>query len=74
MSDSAPDVKRSPTDTLLSCLEDFGESEPKRVLVIHTNTAGELVCQTSSPYSMVEILGMLEFAKTIIVSRFSKSS
>ena len=42
--DSIPDEKtpemRSPTETLVACMEDFGESEPDRCLVIYTNADG----------------------------------
>jgi hypothetical protein len=34
--------ERTPTETLLSRLEDFGVSEPVSVLVIYTNQHGDL--------------------------------
>ena len=47
MSDnSMPDEKtpevRSPTETLLKCLEDFGESEPTKAIVVYVNVDGDI--------------------------------
>jgi hypothetical protein len=74
MKDSLPDEKtpeeRSPTETLVWCLEDFGASEPERVLVIWVNESGELCWSSSGPYKYTHILGMLECVKLMVQDKF----
>lgn len=74
MNESMPDEKtpevRSPTETLVFCLEDFGDSEPERVLVIWTNKSGDLVWSSSGPYSYTHIIGMIECVKGKVLQRF----
>lgn len=63
MADKIEDQKfnhRTPTETLMHCLEDFGEAEPERVIVVYTNDHGELCWSLSGPRVMTHIIGMLE--------------
>jgi hypothetical protein len=73
---NVPDEKtpeqRTPTGTLMRCLEDFGESEPARVLVIYTNEAGDLCYSSSGPFSYTHIIGMLECVKAQVLEKFLK--
>jgi hypothetical protein len=61
---------RGPTETLVSCLEEFGESEPERVLVIWVNEAGDLCWSTNGPYKHTHIIGMLDCVKARVMQRF----
>ena len=74
MSNSSPDEKtpevRTPTETLVWCLEDFGDSEPKKVLVIWTNQAGDLCWSESGPSHFCENIGILECVKAKIMEKF----
>ena len=75
MSDDAkPDEKtpeyRSPTATLVNCLEEFGVSEPKKVLVIWTNEAGDLCWSESGPSHFCQNIGMLECVKARFMANF----
>jgi hypothetical protein len=69
-----PDQKtpeeRSPTATLLSCLEDFGESEPAKAIVIYTNADGDLCWSVSGPYHFTQVIGMLECVKARVMGKF----
>ena len=56
-------VSRSPTETLIHCLEDFGETEPHCVLVIWKNK-DDLCWSRDSNLSLSEAVGMLECIKT----------
>lgn len=72
--DAAPDEKtpelRSPTETLVACLEDFGKSEPTKVVVVYVNVDGDLCWSTSGPYNFTHVIGMLECARAKIMEKF----
>ena len=75
MSDnSMPDEKtpevRSPTETLLKCLEDFGESEPTKAIVVYVNVDGDICWSVSGPYNFTHVIGMLECVKAKIMEKF----
>lgn len=59
----------TPTQVLMNCLEEFGESEAKEVIVVYTNTQGDL-CWHCSSDSIVKKLGLLEACKQFMVSKF----
>ena len=67
--EKTPEV-RTPTETLVWCMEDFGAAEPERVLVIYTNSDGDLCWSSSGPYSYTHILGMLECVKAKVMEKF----
>ena len=67
--EKTPEV-RSASQTLMHCLEDFGESEPDRVIVVYTNAAGDLCWSVSGPYSYTRIVGMLECCKAKVMEKF----
>jgi hypothetical protein len=62
--------ERTPSDTLISCLEDFGEDEPKKVIVLYTTKGGDLCWSVSGPDTYTETVGILECAKTVILKKF----
>ena len=64
--------QRSPTETLMWCLEDFGKSEPDRALVIWMNEEGDLCWSSSGPYKYTQIIGMLECVKAIVMEKFKQ--
>jgi hypothetical protein len=53
---------RTPTDTLMECLESFGEDEPVNVIVVYTTKNGDIAWHTSSS-TFSQKLGLLEAAK-----------
>lgn len=57
---------RTATETLVAVMEEFGQSEPKDVLVIYTNEAGEL-CWSCSTDAVSVKLGLLEACKQFII-------
>lgn len=57
--------KRTPTDTLLAALEEFGRDEPVEVLVIFTTQAGD-ICNMSSTNSLSTKLGMLKTVEIFV--------
>ena len=71
---SQPDEKtpeeRSPTETLVRCLEDFGESEPTKCIVIYLNVDGDLCWSVSGPYHYTQIIGMLDCVQAKIMDKF----
>lgn len=58
----------TPTQLLVSCLEDFGTSEPTTVLVIYINEKGEL-CWQSTPAHLAVRVGMVEMCKHFLLSK-----
>ena len=70
MPDEKTPEDQSPTETLIHCLDDFGASEPTRVLVIYLNVAGDICWSSSGPYHFSAIIGMLECVKAVVLKRF----
>lgn len=72
--DSAAEEKtpeqRTPTETLVHCLEDFGQSEPLKCIVIYTNESGDICWSSSGPYNFSQIIGMLECVKARVMKKF----
>lgn len=57
---------KSPTDLLMSVLEDFGTYEPKSAIVLFTDVDGALQL-SSCCLEKATIVGMLEWAKQMIL-------
>lgn len=66
-------MRRSATDTLMSAMEDFGESEPKECMVIWTDEGGD-ICWSSTTDSQAMKLGMLEMVKQLVIGRIGERS
>ena len=64
-------VKRTPTETLVRCLEEFGEVEPVNVMVIWTDVAGDIAWSTSTDSHIIKF-GMVEFVKQLLIERLQK--
>ncbi len=62
----------TPTDLLVSCVEDFGSCEPKQAIVIYTNENDNL-CWRSTSMTVCERVGMLEVVKRLILLDLQKS-
>ena len=60
MTDEQTPEVRSPTETLVKCLEEFGESEPTKAIVLWTNTDGDICWSVSGPYHYCQVIGILE--------------
>jgi hypothetical protein len=45
--DEQSDTKRSPSQVLIDCLEDFGNDEPLEVVVTYRTKSGDLAWQTN---------------------------
>lgn len=58
--------KRTPSQTLIAALEEFGADEPAECLVIFTTQGGD-ICTMSSTDLIAVKLGMLEMVKTIVM-------
>ena len=56
---------RTPTETLMACLESFGEDEPLEVIVVYSTQSGDL-CWSCSSSVYSHKIGMLENAKAHI--------
>lgn len=50
---------RSPAETMIHCLELFGESEPTCVVALWLDVDGNINWSHSKPYSLSTIYGML---------------
>jgi hypothetical protein len=61
-------IKRTPTELIMKCLEEFGECEAVNCIVIWTDAAGD-ICWSSSTDSQVVKIGMVEFVKQLLVKR-----
>lgn len=68
--DQHSDTKmRTPTDTLMLCLEDFGRAEPDIVIVLYTNQEGEYCYSTSAYDRLSHLVGLLECCKAMMLKR-----
>lgn len=63
-----PDEK--PSELLIRCLDDFGESEATTAIVLYRDESGNLNWRASDGGSKSEIVGMLELAKQAILHDF----
>ena len=74
MADALPDQKtpeeRSPSETLIQCLESFGEAEPTKAIVIYTDVAGDICWSVSGPFHYSQVIGMLECVKARVLAKF----
>ena len=57
---------RSANDTIIRAMEEFGISEPKAIVIIHTDESGELVINGNTGKCLA--LGMIETAKHMILT------
>lgn len=55
-------IRRSPTDTLLKALEEFGTDEPLECVVVFSTQSGD-ICTMSSTDTVSTKVGLLEMAK-----------
>lgn len=57
--------RRTPTETLVAALEEFGHDEPAECLVIFTTQGGD-ICTMSSTDTLSTKLGMIETAGVFV--------
>jgi hypothetical protein len=63
---------RSPSEALMTCLEEFGKAEPTHVLVVWTDEYGDICWSGSRPSSVVSLLGMLKCVEVALEQDFLK--
>ena len=61
----------SPTELLVEVMESFSDAEPSSMLIIYTDEKGMLQYRSNIDSTSMKI-GMLEFAKQIILDRAFK--
>ena len=61
-------MTRTATETVMSAMETFGESEPKDCIIVWTDERGD-ICWSSTTDSQVVKLGMIEMLRTILKKR-----
>lgn len=61
---------RTPSETLLECLEQFGDAEPDRAMVVWTDEAGDLCWATSGQRSYTVMIGMLKCVEAVLMAKF----
>lgn len=66
-------TKRTPTDTLMRALEEFGVDEPTECIVIFQTQGGD-ICTISSTDTVSTKVGMLETAKHWQLNKFKELS
>lgn len=64
------ELTRTPSETLISCLEDFGDDEPDNVLVIYTTKGGDICWSANGPYKYSVMIGMLICVKHLMLKKF----
>jgi hypothetical protein len=62
------DPRRSPSETMMHCMEEFSKSEPVDVMIVWTDESGDL-CWSSSSSHLSTRIGMLECAKQYILDK-----
>lgn len=55
-------IKRTPTETLMKALEEFGVDEPVECVIVFSTQGGDL-CTMSSTDTVSTQVGLLELAK-----------
>lgn len=58
--------QRTPSETLINCLENFGTDEPDAVMVVWTTRSGDIAWSSSTDRMSLKV-GMLELAKAHIL-------
>jgi hypothetical protein len=58
-------ITRTPTETLMSAMEQFSEAEPKDCLIIWTDEAGD-VCWSSSTDALTARIGLAGYMATVL--------
>lgn len=61
---------RTPTETLFTCLEDFGKCEAKYAIVVYSNSEGDLCWSGSDPLPLSQAIGALECVKQVLLQSF----
>jgi hypothetical protein len=61
---------RTPSETLLECLEKFGEAEPDRAIVVWTDETGDLCWATSGQRSYTVMIGILKCVEAVLMAQF----
>lgn len=56
---------RTPTQTLVDCMESFGEDDPQDLLIVYTTKSGDF-CMSCTTDRLTTKLGLLEFAKAFV--------
>jgi hypothetical protein len=57
---------RSAQDTIIRAMEEFSIAEPKALVILHTDEAGELVITANTGKCLA--LGMIETARSMILT------
>lgn len=65
-------MSTSPTECLIKCMEEFGECEPKKVLVIYLNEDGYIRHRSNSPMWDHERVGLVEMIKQHLLARMER--
>jgi len=62
---------KSPSESLIAVLEDFGQKEPANVIILWENAEGEM-CSVRNNVTPMQAFGMLSLAAATISARFLK--
>lgn len=65
---------RTPSETLIACLDKFGEAEPEAALVAWVDENGDLCWSFSGEHSFCRMIGMVECVKATLMRRFLELS
>ena len=57
--------QRTPTETLIAAMEEFGKDEPAEVIVVFTTKEGD-ICNMSSTDTLSTKMGMLKTAELLV--------
>lgn len=60
---------QTPTELLIKCIEDFGESEATVAVVVYRQENGDIACRGTEGASSSEIVGMLACAHAVLVDQ-----
>lgn len=66
--DGVCEMSRTPTETILAVMEEFGQIEPRDCMVIWTDEGGD-ICWSCSTDSQAIKMGMVEMVKSLIVKQ-----
>lgn len=60
----------SPTELLVRCIEDFGDSEATVAIVLYRQANGDISWRVTGESNTTDIVGMLDCARAVILDNF----
>jgi hypothetical protein len=60
----------TPSELLIRCIEDFGESEATVAIVVYRQENGDIAWRVTDGSNTTEVIGMLDCARAVMLNMF----